>query len=315
MIPAVVWLGEAACGDLALVGGKAANLSRLAAGHLVPPGFCLTTAAFKRALAGASRPGEVPDRLPPDLQAELAGAYRALAAQCGVDDPPVAVRSSAADEDGSAASFAGQHETFLNVRGVEHVADAVVRCWRSLWLPRALAYRREQGLAIEGAQLAVLVQQLIPADASGVLFSANPVSSSLQEAVLTASWGLGESIVGGTVTPDTYIVRKRPLTVLDRQIGSKRRMTVLTPEGTTEQAVPPQLQAQPVLDDPAALIAVSVAMEIEEEMGWPVDLELAWRAGALYLLQCRPITTLVTSVPGQFPLPVGEPGTREVGGG
>ena len=212
-----------------------------------------------------------------------------------MDDPPVAVRSSAADEDSGGASFAGQHETYLNVRGADNVATSVARCWRSLWLPRALSYRREQGLSVEGARLAVLVQQLVPAQMSGVLFSANPVTSARDEAVLTVSWGLGESIVGGTVSPDTYVVRKRPLAMLSRQIGVKRRMTVMTPAGTEEAPVPDGLQTLPVLDDALVYDAVLLGVRLEEEMGWPVDVELAWHDSALYLLQCRPITALTSS--------------------
>ncbi len=293
MTPRIIWLGEPGGDDVALTGGKAANLSRLAARHLVPPGFCLTTAAF--AAAGADRAWAARDEhqsLPPDLQSEVVAGYAELARRCGVEDPPVAVRSSAADEDSGGASFAGQHETYLNVRGADAVCAAVVRCWRSLWLPRALSYRREQGLAVEGARLAVLVQQLVPAQMSGVLFSANPVTSARDEAVLTASWGLGESIVGGSVSPDTYIVRKRPLAMLSRQIGVKRRMTVMTPVGTEEAPVPDALQTLPVLDDAIVYDAVLLGVRLEEEMGWPVDVELAWHESALYLLQCRPITAL-----------------------
>jgi pyruvate,water dikinase len=127
---------------------------------------------------------------------------------------------------------------------------------------------------------------------SGVLFSANPVTSARDEAVLTASWGLGESVVGGSVSPDTYVVRKRPLAMLSRQIGVKRRMTVMTSDGTEEVDVPAGLQTLPVLDDAIVYDAVLLGMKLEDEMGWPVDVELAWHASALYLLQCRPITAL-----------------------
>jgi phosphoenolpyruvate synthase/pyruvate phosphate dikinase len=217
----IVWLGSPACARASLVGGKAASLSRLAAGYLVPPGFCVTAEAFPG--RGAEAPGIAagdPGALPAALLARVGDAYDALARRCGVADPPVAVRSSAVDEDGDGASFAGQHETYLNVRGLERVAAAIARCRASLWLPRALAYRRERAVAIGGARLAVLVQQLVPAEVSGVLFTANPVSLARDEVVLTASWGLGESVVGGTVTPDTFVARKRPLALLVRRIGA-----------------------------------------------------------------------------------------------
>jgi phosphohistidine swiveling domain-containing protein len=295
----IVWLGSPACARVSLVGGKAANLSRLAASYLVPPGFCVTADAFPD--PGAEAPGIAAGEsgaLPAALLAQVGAAYEALARRCGVADPPVAVRSSAVDEDGSVASFAGQHETYLNVRGLERVAAAIASCRASLRLPRALAYRRERAVATGGARLAVLVQQLVPADVSGVLFTANPVSLARDEVVLTASWGLGESVVGGTVTPDTFVVQKRPLAVRARRIGAKRRMTVTTPNGTADEDVPVGLRELPVLDDAHVLDAAMLGVRLEAEFGYPVDVELAWRTGALYVLQCRPVTALAPAGAG-----------------
>src|ERR671937_2653324 len=231
----ILWLGEPACHERARVGGKAATLSRLAAAYRVPPGFCVTTAAYALAQSGDLTREEEdthPPALPVALYDALATAYRRLADRAGSETPAVAVRSSALDEDGGMASYAGQHETSLNIRGVEAVADAVVRCWRSAWSPRARAYRCAQGRAGDDVQVAVLVQQLIVADSSAVLFSAHPVTGSRDEIAINASWGLGESIVGGTVTPDTYVVRKADLTVVARQVAEKRRMTVPANGGT-----------------------------------------------------------------------------------
>ena len=275
----VLWLGDAACHDRARVGGKAAYLSQLVAapaGHAVPPGFCLT------------RPRDG------DPTAELAAAYAALATRCGVAAPPVAVRSSALDEDGALTSFAGQHETYLNVTGLAAVAAAVAACRASAHAPRALAYRRHQGLdtAVEDARLVVLVQQLVVADVAAVLFSANPVSGDTGEVVITASWGLGESIVGGTVTPDTYRLRKPDLAVLARQVAEKRRMTVAVPAGVREVAVPRLLARQPALGDEQLAELGRLALLLEGHFGWPVDIECAYAGGRLHLLQCRPITTL-----------------------
>jgi phosphoenolpyruvate synthase/pyruvate phosphate dikinase len=272
----VVWLDEPESRDLALVGGKAANLARLANRHTVPPGFVLTTHAFGRSEAR-------------DL---VVSAYAALAERCGEPEPAVAVRSSAADEDGAAASFAGQHETYLNVVGAEAVADAVLRCWESASSDRALAYRRQQGLAVERVQLAVLVQALVRADVAAVVFSANPLTGSRDEIVVNASWGLGESIVGGTVTPDTYVVRKADGELLSSTVAEKARMTVSVPGGTEEVDVPRFLRNRSALDATQAAEAAALARDLEESMGWPVDLECAWSDGRLYLLQCRPITTL-----------------------
>ena len=280
----IIWLGEPAGHDLALTGGKAANLSRLSASYAVPPGFCLTTMAFEAEQSRSS--------LPATTRNALARAYQMLPVRCGVAEPNVAVRSSATDEDGQAASFAGQHETYLNVIGVEAVEAAVSRCWASARSERALAYRHQQGLATETGGLAVLVQQLIMADVSAVVFSANPISGNRDEIVINASWGLGESIVAGTVSPDTYIVAKAALTVISRQIAEKRRMTVPVKEGADEVAVPRFLQMQPTLSDTQAVEMAQLALNLEAEMGWPVDVECAYQGDTLYLLQCRPITTL-----------------------
>jgi phosphoenolpyruvate synthase/pyruvate phosphate dikinase len=291
----ILWLGTPQCDNPALVGGKTANLSRLAAREPVPPGFCLTTASY--ALAhGARRPRKAASTsavaLPAALRAELVLAYAQLAARSGQAAPPVAVRSSAVDEDGGAASFAGQHETYLNVAGADAVVDAVARCWESARSQRALAYRHHYGMDTQGAPVAVLVQQLVVADVSAVVFSSDPVTGARDRVVINASWGLGESVVGGTVTPDTYTVRKSDLAVVGRQIAEKRQMTVAVPGGTAEVTVPRFLRNQPALDGDQIDMLARLALELEMTMGWAVDLECAYQDGQLHLLQCRPITTL-----------------------
>ena len=292
--PSVAWLGRGECHDCVLLGGKASNLCHLAAEHRVPPGFCLTADAFDHALTTGLVADEdsAPASLPSELFEELVRAYRGLAERCGLDAPSVAVRSSALDEDGAGASFAGQHDTYLNVVGATAVAEAVARCWASVRSPRALEYRRRQGLPLDGVRIAVLVQQLIPADVSSVVFSANPVTGSRDEVMINASWGLGESIVGGTVTPDTYVVRKADMAIVSRQIAEKRQMTVMVPGGTREVAVPRFLRSQPTLRDDQAVEMARLGVTLEGRMGHPVDVECAVHAGQLYLLQCRPITTL-----------------------
>jgi len=289
----ILWLGQPECHDAHLVGGKAANLSLLAASHRVPPGFCLTTEAFGRWMAMAARDETElsSGTLPSTLHEELAQAYQDLARRCGVVDPPVAVRSSGVDEDSAGVSFAGQHETFLNVVEVKAVAAAAVRCWQSLSSPRALEYRRQHGLSVEGMCMAILVQEFIPADVSAVVFSGNPVTGSPDEVVINASWGLGESVVGGTVTPDSYVVHKATLNVLERQIADKRRMAVPALKGTEEIDMPRSLRTRPALEDSQVVELAQLAVALEATMGWPVDLECSYHAGVLYLLQCRPITT------------------------
>lgn len=291
----IVWLGEPGCDDRRLVGGKVAHLSRLIATQRIPLGFCVTARALERAMI-ESDPGDRsgPGRLrwSGAIASALSEAYGSLGARLGQSEPRVAIRSSAVDEDGAVASFAGQYETYLNIVGAKAVAAAVRRCWDSLWIDRAQEYRRQHGLAHRGPRLAVLVQHLVVADVSAVVFSANPVTGNRVEIVVNASWGLGESIVGGSVTPDAYVVSKSNLSVQTRTIGEKRRMTIPITGGTREVDVPRLLRERPSLDDETVLALARLARDLEEYWGWPVDLECALRDGELYLLQCRPVTTL-----------------------
>jgi len=276
----LLWLGDPKSFDPALVGGKAANLSRLARMyHRVPDGFSLPVTVMDEAH-------------PLDLRDEITAAISDLMACHSLSDFIAAVRSSAVDEDGATASFAGQHETYLNIVGADAIIQAVTRCWESARSERALEYRRQQGLSMERPQLAVLVQQLVASDVSAVVFSANPVTGSRDEIVINASWGLGESIVGGTVTPDTFIVRKLDLAVVQRVIAEKQRMTVSSPGGTREVDVPLFLRGQSSLAAEQVMEMVRLALTLETTMGHPVDIECAYAGGELYLLQCRPITTL-----------------------
>ncbi|HEU0294764.1 MAG TPA: PEP/pyruvate-binding domain-containing protein, partial [Anaerolineales bacterium] len=170
--------------------------------------------------------------------------------------------------------------------------QAVTRCWESARSERALEYRRQQGLSLERPQIAVLVQQLVPADVSAVVFSANPITGNRDEVVINASWGLGESIVGGTVTPDTFVVCKPDLAVTSQSLADKERMTVSIPGGTREVDVPRFLRSEACLSDEQLIEVAQLALSLEATMGYPVDVECAYAGGKLYLLQCRPITTL-----------------------
>ena len=277
----IAWLGDPAAHEPALVGGKAASLSRLAAAHRVPPGFALTSKALALAAPDLAR-GEVPA----SLHEQIDAAYESLGR------PPVAVRSSAVDEDGDAHSFAGQHETFLNIRGTDAIAEAVVLCFASAFTQRALDYRLHVGLAVEHIGLAVLIQELVAADVSAVVFSANPVNGDRDEIVINAGYGLGESIVGGTTTPDTFVVGKDDLQIRAKTVGEKRLMTVLAPGGTKELETPALLRTLPCITDDQAVEMAALACRLEDAMDAPVDVECALHADVLYLLQARPITTL-----------------------
>jgi pyruvate,water dikinase len=275
--PEVLWLDDPRAADAALTGGKAANLSRLAGAAEVPPGFVL-------ALPGTS--------LGRDAHALAVAAYRELAERTGVEEPSVAVRSSAVDEDGADASFAGQHDTFLNVRGTDELRFALARCVASFGSDRALEYRRASGLPETPERVAVLVQWLVPADAAGVVFSANPVTGARDEVLVNASWGLGESVVSGTVTPDALRLAHGDLALRDRVVADKRTMTIAGPGGTRDVPVPGRMARLPAVSDEQARAAAALALDLEHRMGFPVDLEVAWTGSDLFLLQCRPITTL-----------------------
>lgn len=283
-IESIVRLGEPACHDPRSTGGKAAALSRLAEHFVVPSGFCVTSTA----LAGIAPPVHLPNW----LREHVLEAYRKLVAT----DSPVAVRSSAVDEDGASSSFAGVHETFLNVHGTGALVAAVERCLESFFSPRALSYRRERGAehgSYEDVRMAVLVQQQIASDVSIVAFSANPVTRRRDEIVVTASWGLGESVVGGTVTPDTWIVDHSGEHLREERIGDKRRMTIASEGGSREVDVPRVLRNVPSLGWEQVGEVARLAARLEEQTGYPVDIECAYAGGRLYLLQCRPITTLM----------------------
>jgi pyruvate, water dikinase len=290
--PAICWLDQAECRDSALVGGKAAHLSQLSTAFRVPPGFCLTTAAFDIASGMVDATTHLADKLADGVFEELTRAYATLAERCGAAGLSVAIRSSALDEDSATSSFAGQHKTFLNVVGAKAVASTVMRCWASAGSTHAQLYRIQQGLAADSIRMAVLVQQFIAADSSAVIFTANPVTGSRDELVINASWGLGESIVGGTVTPDTYVLRTSDLSIFAQQIGEKRRMTIPVLGGTREVDIPRFLRLGPVLNDNQIAELGRLGRDLEAAMGWPVDAECAYQAGHLYLLQCRPITAL-----------------------
>jgi pyruvate,water dikinase len=277
---AIHWLGEEPCHEESRVGGKAASLSRLAGMQRVPPGFAIAALPI----------GDVHslDNLGP----RVCDAYRELANRCNTPDPAVAVRSSAIGEDGHGASFAGQHDTFLNIRGTEALLDAVQRCVSSAASSEALAYRQQHGLATAEVRMGVLVQELVPSDVAAVVFSANPITGDRAEVMINSSWGLGESIVGGTTTPDTFVVEKDTLRISLRNVAHKAHMTVMADHGTTERSVPDHLRTSPSLSDEEIQQIAHLALTLERASGHAVDVECAIARSNLYLLQCRPITTL-----------------------
>ncbi len=286
----LLWLDDPRCRDAQLVGGKAAQLSQLAADFDIPPGFCIP-APLLDLLDDAA------DVLPAALRDAVAAAYQALAAQVGAADPPVAVRSSAIDEDGARASFAGQHTTLLHIAGADAVVGAVARCWRSARSARATAYRQQHGLDASAPQMAVLVQQLVLADVSAVAFSVDPVSGDHDRIVVNATWGLGESLVGGLVNPDSYALRKIDMQIVARQIADKTQMSVPVADGTQTMAVSAERRRLPALSDAQVAEVARLAQALEQQMGWPVDIECAYAGSRLALLRCRPVTAGAADAP------------------
>jgi pyruvate,water dikinase len=286
----ILWLGEPNSDNLSMVGGKVAHLSSLAKNYRVPPGFAVTAEAFDKAINGRLLQDTTTDQghiIPESLYTIITSSYHTLSEICEQDQISVAVRSSGLDEDGTSASFAGQHDTFLNVIGDHAVAKAIAD-----YSPHALEYRRQLGLPIDNMKMATFVQQFVPAETSSVIFSANPITGNREEIAINASWGLGESIVSGTVTPDNFIVRKSDMEIITAEISGKASMTVPIPGGTKEIDVPLELQKQPSITNEQVIEMTLLAVDLEARMGWPVDIECAYYQKHLYLLQCRPITTL-----------------------
>ncbi|MFI9593149.1 PEP/pyruvate-binding domain-containing protein [Nonomuraea sp. NPDC052265] len=295
---AVIPLDDEAAADLGTAGGKGASLARLArAGLPVPGGFVVTTEAYRSfvsafgdEVAASGDPGALfaAHEIPAGLATLIKAAHAALG-----DDVAVAVRSSATAEDLPELSFAGQQDTFLNIRA-DGLLEAVRRCWASLWNPRAVAYRERNGVPHDDVALAVVVQELVDADAAGIMFTADPVTGARDEIVVNASWGLGEAVVGGQVTPDTITLSGGRVT--GSRVADKTVMTVRTASGTREEPVPEELRRRPVLDPPQAVELAALGERVQALYGMPMDVEWARRDGTFAILQARPITNLKPQV-------------------
>ena len=305
--------------DLARAGGKAANLGELLrAGLPVPPGFCVLTSAYHdfvavnlleqaitAACAGldAANPAALEaasaglraffeaGHLPGGLADELRIAYKALG-----EGAAVAVRSSATAEDLPDLSFAGQQDTYLNVVGEEALLAAVARCWGSLWTARAIGYRARSGVGqADGLALAVVVQVMVPSAAAGVLFTADPLNGRRDRTVIDATLGLGEALVAGKVEPDHYVVDPTAGRILEARPGAKA-LSIRPLEGGGTQTVDEQAAGQLALPEAAVLQLAQLGQQAARHFGAPQDVEWAWAAEKLWLVQSRPITSL-------FPLP------------
>ncbi|WP_344630050.1 rifamycin-inactivating phosphotransferase [Streptomyces glaucosporus] len=315
----VVDLEEAAGARVAVVGGKAAHLGELSRieGIRVPAGFCVTTDAFRRVVAHVPSIDEQLDelaRVDPDdretirtlgarlrravegaaVPGDVAEAITSALARFG-ERAACAVRSSATAEDLPTASFAGQQDTYLNVVGPAAVLEHVSRCWASLFTERAVAYRLRKGIDHRTVRMAVVVQRMVFPEASGILFTADPVTGHRKTATVDAGFGLGEALVSGLVNPDVFTVRDGE--IVDKKIAVKQRAVHALPAGgTRDVAVDARRQEQPALTDAQVVRLVRLGRRIEAHFGRPQDIEWCLDGDDFHIVQSRPITTL-------FPVP------------
>lgn len=337
----ILWFENISASDTGAVGGKAANLGECArAGLPVPRGFVVSTEAYRQATSSvaadtarlaargetnAARSLILGAELPASVSDEITTAYRQLG------EPPVAVRSSATAEDLADASFAGQQDTYLNIRGVTDLLDAIHNCWASLWSDRAVEYRRRQGVQSDGLALAVVVQEMVAPDVAGVLFTHHPVTGDQDKMLVSASYGLGESVVSALVTPDTFEIARATRAVTLREIGTKETRIDAVSSGdsvgapteidsrsatdrgtmsgsritlgdTVTSDVPLEDRECSSLTDTQLLQLLDLGERVEKHYGTGQDIEWACVGQKLYLLQARPITTEAADVPGHEPM-------------
>lgn len=320
----IVWFSDPYPGDVRHLGGKNASLVTMtAAGMPVPPGFAVTADAYRRvfaeagldvrisallagldvadgaAVAAAGRAArEAVTSLPlPDwLVAQIRAAYDRLGAHCGDPLVGVAVRSSATSEDQPDASFAGEHDTYLWVRGHDAVLEHVRRCWSSLFTDRAITYRREMGYPDDGAAMSVGIQKMVTPRTAGVAFTLNPTNGDRSQVAIDASWGLGEAVVSGSVTPDNFLVDKVMGQVTSRTISAKHIEHRLGADGrVVECPVEAGRREAPCLSDAEIRAVAALARRAEKHYGCPQDVEWALDAQLpdgenVLLLQARPET-------------------------
>jgi len=317
-------------------GGKSTSLGELMAAEIpVPPGFAISTSAFHAFLAAggleeriaAAIAGAKPDdvatvqaaadairdavcatEIPDAVRSEIARAYEELARAVGEDEPAVAVRSSAVGEDSGEATFAGQQETYLWVRGADGVCAAVRDCWASTFSAPAMSYRARMA-ADRQPEMGVTVQLMVDAAVSGVMFTCNPVSGDPSVVAVNASWGLGLGVVGGEVTPDEYLVSKVTGEVVRRTVAAKHIEYRADPSGrgTVCVDVDEARQSEPALDDERLAGLVDVARRVQKYFGSHQDVEWALAGdGGLYVVQSRPVTATGAAAKEAAPAPAGD---------
>lgn len=299
--------------DVAMAGGKGASLGEMTqAGIPVPPGFVILAPAFDRFLDEVGLREEVEAQLssvhyqdvatverasaairdlihdaafPADLKQEIVTAFQTLGAEF------VAVRSSATAEDSSIASWAGELESYLNTTEATLIEN-IKRCWASLFTPRAIVYRNEKGLRDTHVSVAVVVQKMVQSEVSGITFTVHPVTKDQNQMIIEACWGLGELIVGGLVTPDSYVIDKRDGREIDVNVSEQEEMLMRGEKGTGTVLVPPDKKEKQKLTSAQLRELGDLCVRIEKHYDFPCDIEWGMEGGTFYILQSRPITTL-----------------------
>ena len=300
--------------DASVAGGKGASLGEMTqAGIPVPPGFVVLAEAFEQFLRETDLGVEIDSilhkvdhkkihtvensserinalileaKMPNDIAREIRKNFGVLGAKF------VAVRSSATAEDSSTAAWAGQLETYLNTTERDLLKN-VQKCWASLFTPRAIFYRFEKGLHKHKISVAVVVQKMVQSEISGIAFSVHPVTQDRNQLIIEAGYGLGEAIVSGQVTPDSYVVEKEPRRIADINVNIQARGLYRAAGGGNEwRDIPARLSAKQVLTNAQILKLAAIVLKIERHYGFPCDIEWAFERGAFYITQSRPITTL-----------------------
>jgi len=316
---AIVWFEEITKDDVPLVGGKGANLGEMTNANIpVPPGFIVTAATYFDFLEQAKLIGGIRQLLKP-LDVNDSKQLQRVAAEVRqlIENAPipkeiadkikqayvkmgrglVAVRSSATAEDLPEASFAGQQRTFLNIEGEKEVVAAIHGCWASLFEARAIFYREQQGFEHLKVGIAVPVQRMVQSEVSGVMFTLEPVTSDITKIAIEAVYGLGETIVSGDVTPDTYIVDKEKLSIESKQIAAQEWKMIRNKAGSGDEAnikipLTPEEQAEQKLSDEDIIALAKLGKHLEEHYQFPQDIEWAKENNQMFIVQTRPVTTI-----------------------
>jgi pyruvate,water dikinase len=329
----VIWFENLRKTDIPSVGGKNANLGEMTNAKIpVPPGFAITAYAYKKFIEETGISSKIYEiikntvtnpndpaqyeiaskkirelieltPMPKEIADAVSSAYEELCKRLNTKEVFVAVRSSATAEDLADASFAGQQETFLNVRGISEIIPSTVKCWSSLFTPRAIFYRSEKGFAHEKVFISVGVQKMVNSKSAGVIFTINPVTGDPNQIVIEGNYGLGEAVVSGSVTPDDFVVDKNTLKIIERRIAKKTVQYLRDPNTgkTVHSDVPAEKQEQPCLNDEEILKLAELAKHIERHYGktqdieWAIDRDVSYPEN-IFIVQSRPETVWSTKL-------------------